>query len=394
MNILLIPFLLGLSANVFAQISYVPPAKLLSKKAYQIGVYGDYFSSSKRVDKKGKKVPYLEGESFSRIQGEFAGYYGLTDDFQIGAGVRSRQNQFKIFNSTTNQAESETSTGVQSTFISLMYGFKPVDRLQYSLEGLYRFTPYTNEESTLAKPGSLILGDQGPEYSAGLVVTYSFLSNNFFTARGGYRRPGKDLSSELYWQLEAALVWKHVALIAGVDGVTSMNNDAYENDLTNRPVYNTGTTALYNNINREWIAPYAGVNVALGQTWRAELKGSQVVSGRSTDFGTAFGVSLIRRVGDKTNKEDKKFKEYDFETSVTKISPKKGFVVIDKGMAEDIRKGMKIDFYEFDYVGGNLLLAQGIVIEAKATSSIVKITHVYNTKKQFKEGTLGRGSFR
>lgn len=389
--------MLILSAKSFAQISYVFPTRILNKNAYQLGVTGEYWKSSKRVDKDGKKFPFEEGESFNRIQSDVAGYYGLTENLQIGGGVRFRQNASKrIDPNNTSEIQSETSSGVQATYVNMMFGFKPVGQLYYALDGTFRYTPYTNEESTNTNPGNLILGDDGNEYSIGAGVTYASKTNNFISVRGGYRKPGQDLSSELYYQVEAALAWTYVALIAGVDGVSSMGNDPYENDTSNRPQYETGSTGLYHGINREWIAPYAGINFALGKTWRMEFKGSQVVSGKSTDLGTNFAVSLIRRVDDKKSTEaaDSRFKDYDFEASVTKISPKKGFVVIDKGISEDVQKGMKIDFYEFDYVGGNILLARGIVIQSKADTSIVKITQLYNTKKELKEGVVARGTFR
>lgn len=388
--------MLILCANAFAQTSYVFPTRILNKKGYQLGVTGEYWKSSKRVDKDGKKFPFEDGESFNRIQTEVSGFYGLTENLQIGGGVRYRQNASKVLNSSTNEIDSETSSGVQSTFVNLVFAFKPVGQLYYAIDGTFRYTPYTNEESSASKPGNLILGDDGNEYSVGAGVTYASKSNNFISLRGGYRKPGQDLSGELYYQVEAALAWSYVALIAGVDGVSSMGNDPYENDTANRPVFETGSTGLYHGINREWIAPYAGINFALGKTWRVEFKGSQVVSGKSTDLGTNFGVSLIRRVDEKKTTEitDSRFKDYDFEASITKISPKKGFVVIDKGVAEDVQKGMKIDFYEFDYVGGNILLASGLVIQTKADSSIVKITHLYNTKRELKEGVVARGTFR
>lgn len=383
-------------ADLFAQTSYVFPTRLLNKKAYQLGVSGEYWKSSKRVDKDGKKFPFEDGESFSRVQSEVTGLFGLTENLQIGGGVRFRQNASKYLNPSTTEIDSETSTGVQSTFVTAMFGFKPVGQLYYAIDGTFRYTPYTNEESTNTNPGSLILGDDGNEYSVGAGVTYSSKANNFLSVRGGYRKPGQDIASELYYQVEAALAWKYVALVAGIDGVSSMNNDPYEDDQANRPQYETGSSGLYHGINREWLAPYAGINFALGQTWRVEFRGSQVVSGKSTDLGTNLGVSLIRRVDDKklAEKADSSFKDYDFEASVTKISPKKGFVVIDKGISEDVQKGMKIDFYEFDYVGGNILLARGIVIQSKADTSIVKITHLYNTKRELKEGVVARGTFR
>lgn len=392
---LILTFLLLLSGQeLLAQTSYVAPTKILGQKAYQIGVSGEMFTSTKSIDKEREKIEFEDGESFSRLQGEFSGYYGLTDNLQIGGGARFRQNRSTILDAS-NEEQSESSTGVQSTFFSLIYAFKPIDRLQYSLEGLFRYTPYTNDEVLTGNEGQLVLGDDGNEYSAGLGMTYSSKSNNFLTGRVGYRKPGQDLSDEIYWQVEGALAWKYVALIAGVDGISSMNNDPFTSDPENRPIFNTGRTALYNSYNREWISPYAGINIALGANWRVELKGSQTVSGRSTDIGTGFGISLIRRVDNrKIDKVDTRFKDYDLEASISKVSPKKGYVVIDKGLADDVQKGMKIDFFEFDYVGGNILLARGTVIQSKADTAIVKITHRYNTKKELKEGVVARGNFR
>jgi hypothetical protein len=385
--------ILLLQGSLWAQ-SYIAPTTVLNKKGYQIGVSGDVFTSSKSIDKDGNDVQFEDGESFNRIQGEFFGAYGLTENLQIGGGVRVRQNNSKLLNAS-NEIEEESSTGVQSTFVSFLYAFKPIDQYRFSLEGQYRYMPFANEESKGTEKGAMILGDDGVEVSFGGGVTYASKSNNFLTFRGGYRDPGEELSPELYWQVEGALQWTHVALVAGVDGITTLGQDPYEGNPENKPVFYTGRTALYNSTDRELIAPYAGLNFAFNPKWRMEFRGGQVVSGKSTDLGTSFSLALIRRVeGQKKDRPDKRFKNYDFEAQVTKVSPKKGFVIIDKGLADDVQKGMKIDFYEFDYVGGNILLAQGIVIQSKADTAIVKITRTFNTKKELKEGVVARGSFR
>lgn len=395
MKLTIILLLVLLCPILWAQTSYVAPNKILFKKGYQLGITGDIFTTLKRVDKDGKKVSYEDGEKFSRSQAEVAGYYGLTGNFQVGGGARFRQNTSARLIPVTLEEENETSSGIESTFLHLTYAFEPIDRVQYTLEGLFRYRPYTNEESTLANEGNLVLGDQGSEFSGGLGFRYTSKSNNSVSLRVGYRKPGDELSSEVYWQAEGALVFKYLALVAGADGVSSMKNDPYEDDALNKAQYYTGSTNLYNSINREYITPYAGLNIALGKSWRVEFRGSQVISGRSTDFGTGFSASLIRRVDDKASaKVNSQFKEYDFEGTITKVSPKKGFVVIDKGMGDDVQKGMKIDFFDFDYVGGNILLARGTVISTKADSSVVKISHLYNTKKELKEGIVARGSFR
>jgi hypothetical protein len=370
--------------------SYTPTTRLLKAKGYQIGLYLDSFTTAKSIDRDGNKVPLAEGQTFNRIQSEVAGYYGATNDLQFGLGFRFRQNRATL--DVGGEDRVSESSGLQSTFGSIMFAFAQVDQLQYTLEGMFRYTPYNNEEylDGTDDPKALILGDHGNELSGGIGVTYLAKNNNFLTVRTGFRKPGTDLSDEIYWQVEGALAWSRVALVAGVDGVNSIKNDPYEDTPTDRPIYNRGTE-LYGSSNREWLSPYAGLNIPIGKTWRIELRGSQVISGNSTDLGTAFGINLIRRVDkNATRLVDSKFKTYDLECTVIKISPKKEYVSIDKGLADDFNKGMKIDFFEFDYVGGNVLVASGVIIQTKADTAIVKITQRYNMKKELKEGLIGR----
>jgi hypothetical protein len=395
MNLFILVTFFSFCAHSWAQISYVAPARILPRKSYQFNFTGEYFKSTKRIDAEGDKQRFRNGEAFSRYQSDIMLQYGMAQGFQVGGGIRLRQNASTILLPSTTENSTETSTGVESTYAHLMYAFKPVESMQYSIEGLFRFRPYSNEETEGTKNAPLALGDEGHEYSGGLAVTYSAPRQNFLSARFGFRSPGSEISDEFYWQAEGALTWRFAALIAGVNGISSLHKDPYEDAESQRPAYYNGSTYLYNGKNRESIAPYLGLNLALGKAWRVELRGSQVVAGRSTDLGTTFGFSLIRRVEEKNQKAlDRKFKEYDFEGTITKISPKRGYVVIDKGLTDDVQKGMKIDFYEFDYVGGNILIASGLVIISKAESAIVKITQHYNKKRELKEGVVARGTFR
>jgi hypothetical protein len=379
-----------------APTSYVAPTRVLAAKGYQLGAYVDYFTRTELRDDKGKKVEEADDYKFNRVQTEVSGQYGATNDLQFGLGFRFRQNVgTQIDREDVTQEVKATGSGLQSTFLNLMFAFKQVDRVQYTLEGTFRYSPYTNNEYEVGDDQTIaILGDTGNEYSAGLGMSYIGTSKNYLTVRGGYRRPGSEISDEIYWQAEGAMAWSYIALVAGVDGVTSLKNDPYENDELNRPDYNS-PTYLYNVPNREWITPYAGINIALGNSWRVELKGSQSIQGTSTDLGTTFGINLIRRVEkSETRLVDNKFKTYDLEATVTKISPKKEYVVIDKGIADDFNKGMRVDFFEFDYIGGNVLVATGVIIKTKSDSAIVKITQRFNTKKELKEGLIGRATLK
>jgi hypothetical protein len=393
MNFIFLLLLVG-TTSLWGQTSYVPATRVLKERGSQLSFGVDSFTTSKIVDQDGKSQSLLDGQSFRRYQGEVNGLFGLTDNFNAGLGVRFRH-QTSTFTSGSEDISGKA-TGVQSLAARFLYGFDKVNRTQFTLEGHFRYVPYTNDEVDASSDLTrLALGDQGNEYSLGVGATYSSPSNNHYTLRGGWRRPGTDLSSEFYWNGEVALEFRYVAPLAGVDGVTSLKNATYESTPDNRPAWNTGSTGLYNSINREYIAPYVGLNLAFSSIWRVEFKASQVISGRSTDLGTGFALSFVRRV-DQSNEKiiDSKFKTYDLEATVTKVSAKKSYVVIDKGLNDDIEKGMKFDFYDFDYVGGNTLVARGVVIKVSSDKAIVKLTHRFNMAKQLKEGLVGRASLK
>lgn len=378
----------------WGQVSYVPPTQVLRDRGTQLSLGLEGFQTAQTVDQDGKKEKLADGSSFSRYQGEINGLFGLTNDFNGGIGVRYRH-QTSTFTNGTEKVNA-TGTGVQSLNFRLLFGFQPVNRTRFTLEGNFRFVPYTNDEvDGTSDRDKLALGDEGNEYSLGAGMTYSSLSQNHLTLRGGWRRPGNELSTEFYWNGEVAFQFRHLAPVLGVDGVTSLKNSKYESDPNDRPDWNTGASALYNSINREWIAPYAGLNIAFSNVWRVELRGFQVISGRSTDLGTGFGINIVRRMDETSEKVvDAEFKSYDLEATVTKISDKKTYVVIDRGLSDDVEKGMRFDFFEFDYVGGNTLVARGVVIKVSSDKAIVKLTHRFNLAREIKEGLVGRASLK
>ena len=148
---------------------------------------------------------------------------------------------------------------------------------------------------------------------------------------------------------------------------------------------------MYNSINRTIISPRVQVGWAIG-SWRVDLYGSQVVAGKSTDKGTRLGIQLVKMSAPKKNPNSKtkeSFKEYSIEATVLKVSPKGRFVQIEQGVSQDIEKGMRFDFYETDFFGGNELIATGIVYETSLNRSIVKIVKKY-AKKTIHKGFTAR----
>ncbi len=87
---------------LWAQSSYVAPKRILAKKGYRPGVYGD---------------------------------------------ARFRQNNSTNQETLSTLNENETSTGIESTFLNLTFAFEPIHKIQYTLVGLFRYRPLTNDES-------------------------------------------------------------------------------------------------------------------------------------------------------------------------------------------------------------------------------------------------------
>ena len=392
----IIPLFFLTTFAAYAQQSYIPFAKPLEQKGYQLSLSGNYWKSTDRVDYDGNKTAFPDGESFKRIESEIMGQIGIAKNFQIGAGARFRQNQAQL-NDGTGQIVDASSSGPESIFLNALFVFEPVGRLQYGIEGSYRYRPYSEEEINLTNYNrkEIMLGEIGNEYNIGGVVSYSFASKNYLSLRGGFRDPGTEVANEIYYQAEGAIGWKHLALVAGVGGVFSMKDDTYTDDPLNKPAYNRGNSEMYNGINREYMAPYAGFNIAFGKFWRAEFRGSQVISGTSTDLGTQFGINLVYRK--ETPPEmliDQKFKTYDLEATVVKVSEKKNFVEIDKGLSSDLYKGMRVDLFEFDYLGGNVLVARGVIMQVKVDTAVIKISARFNPSKEIKKGLIARMSLK
>lgn len=380
------------SLSAWGQISYVPPGQVIKEGGTELkGTVRSWVSSS-RYDLDAKEVPFESGESFSFIEGEFLGSYGLTKDLQFSFNANFRQNRADVLNSS-NEVESMTSTGLQGLGGMFSYGLEAVGRMYYTIEGFYKYRPYSNPDFTGTDvTKDFVLGDDGGDFGGGLVMSYRHPSQNFLSGRLHYRRPGKMLSPEINWQVEGALAWKYFALVAGVEGVQSLNQDAYTDEPSNKPVINTGGSQIYNSINRQYMAPYAGANIALGKKWRIEARYQTVMSARSYDTGSQITVSLATRSEPNTVMlTDQMFKEYELEATVAKLSPKKQFIIIDKGLSSDVRNGQRFDLFHFDYLGGNILLARAVVIQVNAEQAVLKITSRFSNKHPIKEGTVARG---
>ncbi|MCK5882624.1 MAG: hypothetical protein KAG61_02960 [Bacteriovoracaceae bacterium] len=370
--------------------AYIPPAHTVGEKGHQLSVVGSYFQSTGSYDNSGALLERTEGTSFSSINTEATVRYGISEAFEVRLGGRYRMN------SSNDGASEFTVSGFESYFGGAKYRFRPYGKLTYALDAQYRASAHSSDKydgPINAPTDEMILGDQGTEITTGLHLAYALTRQSTFSAYGAYRIPYDDLSDEVIFNAE--LAWRTqgngFAALLGVEGIHSLETSEYSEDPTGRPYAYAGDTQLYNSVNRSYMAPYVGVNLSSGSI-ALQLKAAAVVMGNWTDAGYEFSSGLVfTGLGKKQSyRKVDKFKEYEIEASVIKLSPRGKFVKIDQGVSHDVTKNMKIDIYKTDYFGGNILVASGRVYQVGSDWAIVKLAKKFR-KVQIRVGFTARG---
>lgn len=378
------------ASSIYAQTPHLPFTRTLTEKGYEIGIDTTYFQTATRVNSEGSEYNLQDGESFNRIDMLFYGSYGFTNNFEMKLDMRVRRNSASFYNGA--DFVNAESLGLQSGAVTFKYAWPYEAGWQWALEASYRNTFYTNQDYDANTPDDIVLGDDGQEIAIGFGVTYLTKSNNFISARALYRNPDTQLSSEIFLEAEVAFNWKYFSLFGGGETNISLEGDPYAGTSDVRPPMNTGNTLLYNSTNRAWVAGTIGAGLALGEKWRLEVIGKKYVHGNSTDLGDEALIRFARRSesDNKYRNYDSEFKEYRVEAAIEKIAKGEKGVIIDKGLADGVSKGMKFDFFKFDYLGGNILIASGYAIKVTSSKAVVQITSRYQDEK-ITESTVVRG---
>ncbi len=370
---------------------YRPPGKTLEEKAYEYELIGRAFQTTGTFDSDGTEFVLGDNESFLQLQSDFILRYGMNDNFQLSGGLRFRQVTAEY--AIGAEDYSTTKSGVESYFFEMKYSQKSSTQLSYSFDFWARQTAYENTSyinDTEIPEDEVLIGDSGSSYYGGLSVSYMRAKDHYLNAVAGYHQPGNDLSAEVPYDINTVWTWTRFALLLGVEGIFSLGADEFSDAPSNKQAQGRGPSALYNSINRQWMAPKAAAYYAFG-SWRLGLQVASRMSGVSTDKGTEFMVSLLKASRGKTvtSKVKQKFKEYRIEGTVLKVSPRGKFVRIDQGLSQDVEKGMKFDIYQTDFFGGNELIATAIAYEVAIDKAILKIVKMYS-RKRVKKGFVAR----
>jgi hypothetical protein len=356
-----------------------PQARVLNSGGLEVGASVYHFSTTAVFDVEGEKISLDEEDDFRLIDGNFHVRYGYGPQLELRGELRAR-----MIDGQTTQAN-YTAQGIESGLFGLRYGFISSSAWQYSIDASVRNTFYTTEtyETANAVPfGEQALGDSGTSFKVGGHLSYVKPHSFHLNSHLFYHLAPTNLSDEILYQFELAKPFTSFLLAGGFDGVVSMNQDQYFDVPEQKPRIEGAVTGLFNSINRSYTRGYVRAGYAF-ENISAHLKVGTIMSGKSTDEGNFFVVGLNYSFGGTTasTMRIESFKEYYVEASVLRVSPRAKFVKIDKGLAADIKKGMRVDIFQTDFFGGNALIASGVVFEVQADSAIIRLEKRFSDRE-------------
>jgi len=334
--------------------SYRLKSETIRHRSFELGLEGNYFSTTGYFNEEGEKINLNDNDSFNKLDLLLFGGYGFGENFDMSLGFLYRTNK-------SVKAENDISaSGIESISVEGKYKVDLYEKLTMAISLSFKEKMYEND----------------PETSGLGILTYQRTSKNYFTGEMGYRSyMAENLSANLPWLIETSWIQPRFALILGLRGIMSMEED----EGLPRTAFNQGATTLYNAVNPSYTEPFLGVNFLTGQT-RFGLELSQRVMGSNTDQGYTIAASLTWNSSNESKKDRIKIqsvKEYSIEAMVTQVSPRGLFVKIDKGVSSNVEKGESADIYMTNELGGNVLLATGIVYDTGVDSAIIKLTKKY-----------------
>ncbi len=369
---------------------YRPVGETVELKGHEVRLDLKQFKSTTRIDSNGDEQAFLGDQGFLLQEGELALRYGLGKQLELRLGSR-----FRAAQSTPLTGESVTNRGMDSYFGGVKYSLKRSlnSPWVYAVDFQFRQTSHSYSDYLPggAPADEIVLGDSGNEVRAGLYLSRPFgemIRLGFF---GAFNMPPKQLGQELIYDAHFAFTWTKWAILLGVDGVYSLGADDFTNSPDLKPEIARGTTFLFNSINRQFSAPYLRVDKAF-QKWKMGLSVRSIITGVSTDLGLEMGLHLVWNSNGLTESDRKisKFKEYQIEASVIKVSPRGKFIKVDHGLSHDVDKGSRFDIFQTDFFGGNVLVASGIAYQVGPDWAIVKLVKRYHSIK-IKKGFTARG---
>ncbi len=366
---------------------YRPATSTLESKGLEAEAELRRFSTTAYYDLDGGKFEMDEGDTFTLTDINLNIRYGYGVQLELRGGLRLRQVE------SDSETETLSNTGLESATLGLKYSFLKSGPFRYALDAQVRNTFYTNdlyEQNEVIPEGEIVLGDSGTSFLLGGHLSFDRPGSYVLSTSLFYHRAPSNLSDEIVYEALAYVPFSRLGLGVGLSGISSLNQDEFSEDPAQKPRKATGVTSLFNSINRSHTKLFARGAYAF-DSFTFNIEGGRIMKGSGTDEGNEIAFSIVWTKPGVTTSQMKveSFKEYDVEASVIRVSPRGKFIKIDKGMADDLKKGMRVDIYQTDFFGGNQLVASGVVFEVASDSAIVRLEKTFGNT-EIKNGFTAR----
>lgn len=365
-----------LSIDSFASLSHRSEAEILSVNSQAIDLQYQKFVKKASYDQTGAELISSEGDKFSVSDWKLKYTNGIYSQFEASTWAN-----FRNVNSET-QTSSAVNSGLESIGLGVKYLFFSKIKFKNALGLRFKKAMYTNMHYDNANPppsDKVALGDDGLEMGVDYLITYfdKFFKYDF---KLGYNKPA-NLSSELIFNAGAVYSFTYTFLSAGIGGIHSLNNDPYTDTPSLKPVISSGTSRLFNSINREKNFLYAGAEYAVGD-FILGLKGESIFSGKSTDKGETISLNIRwekNEIAQTSNGEVSHAgsENYFAEGFVEKVSKSGNMVKINIGSEKGLALGVHVDVFNINDDSRSHPMATGTVIKIGPTWSIVTINKRY-----------------
>jgi hypothetical protein len=276
--------------NAWGDIYFLNPSATLGKNVLDSRLDISRFTTKNLFDTQGRKQPLPPGDSFNSSDIVLNFTFGLSEKFDFLLGIGGRENNAKYLGS------SYQNTNLESSWIGIRYSLLKTDRFTSALEGLFRFSYYSNNNEII-KSQKLILGDSGTAETLLLRGGWKLIRPILLFGHLGINWPQNILSNEMIYQFKISFLAQPFKLDFGANGTLSFYGDPYPSLSEKRAAlrFNTGGSNLFVSWNRESFIPFGEIDFATGP-WNFGLNASMITNGKSTDNGHTWSLFLYYRV--------------------------------------------------------------------------------------------------
>ncbi len=360
----------------------------LTQSGKELELRTDFRKTLQQWNTAGDSIALEPNDSYQQLDSQIIARYGVTPQWQIGVGGNYRWN-------TTTQSffggeqESFSRNDFESVFIETKFFLGTAGKMDYALEAKAATRTFSaNPPGSSPRSASLALGDAGTYVSVGPLFGWNFSDSRILSGRVLYRNPGEDLSNELFFHSELAMIGKRATILIGAEAVLSLQQDSFTDTPSTKPSLGEGVTRNINSINRQWILPYAAILFPLAKRWSLRLQAGAEVWGRSWDQSFHGSGALVFRQEKnqsilKTRKQQAKFKTYSLQADVTKILGGHLFE-INIGELDDVRVKQVFDLFQTDYKDQNIFVARARVVRLFPGKALLKVVRYVRNQRVLK----------